>query len=1475
MNHEPFSKIAAAKRRLDDSLRRKLAFRPARRSLMLESLEGRRMLTGDVLVKVSDDPNANGISDPGEDRLSGWTVYLDANQNGSLDTGEVSLLTDGRGEALFTGLEAGNYRVGEVVRPNYIPTTPAFVNARVRDGRQENVSFLDFHPLIGSIEGTVWNDVDGDGLRATDPTTGAFTEPGIAGRTLFLDTNHDGLLSPGESSTVTDVVGQYSFTALPAGNYTVAEILPAGWEPTDTSAASQAVTVQTDLITTQDFGTFATQPVTIQGTVWNDLNGDGIRDVDPTTHAFTDPGIAGRQVFVDVNGDESLNDGEPSAITDANGLYTITGASHGNFTIREVSLPDWVATAPETGARTLFLRNGQTMSGVDFGSTTAKAVTIQGTVWNDVNGDGVRAVDPITGTFLEPGIGGFQVFADLNGDGALTAGEPSAVSDSSGLYTITGASRGSFTVREVQQADWIPTAPASGARALTLRNGQVQTGVDFGNRPRQESTISGTVYADTNQNGTRDAGERGLAGITVYLDLNNNGSLDAGEPQTVTSADLFFTPAVNEAGFYSFTHLAAGTYHVREIVPVDQSSTPTAQRLHDVTLVTTESHGGVDFGNQFRPNEIHGVNFNDVNKNHLRDAGEPGIGGVTVFIDSNRDNILEPGEPSTITAADGSYSFTNLTPGAYVVRQVHGSGYEASYPGTVGGILWPAGVSNPSSGNVTPGSITTSLADGESHTETVSLTLPNNGGLTNLVDVFLLFDDTGSFTSNSPIVRAAFPEIISTLQTALPGIDFGFGVGRFEEYGNFASEFSTGRPFILNQPIVASSTPGFAPSIQAALDRVAPGYGGDTPETLIEALYQTVTGAGFDGNNNGTVSDSGAAGLASTQTAPGASGDVPAFSSFTADPANSVLPAAGHLGGAGFRPGALPIILAATDTGFAYQPQGETSITGLNGLTLPLSALTQASRATTPFSSGAGIQQTITGLNALGALVVGLGVNGETNLDPRQDLESIAKLTGATNQSASTIPNGTATPIGPGDPLYFQIGTGFGGTVANGVVNAIQNAATNVAVNITLRASDPRVHIINHTGTLSGIGAGQTASFDIEFVGDGRPHRFDLQFVREGTSVVLGSIPVVIGTPIPGDGYEFEDLEEGQIEDASDFGSMAVVPSSVVGQHLFYNQSGTAGAVPRFDGNNPAIDALDDHAIATDKTAYVPGGGLATFANVSSYTKGINGIMVDVSGMPGTLTLSDFVFKVGNNNAPSTWAVAPAPNAISTRTGAGEGGSDRVEITWNNNAIQNTWLEVTVKANANTGLTADQVFFWGSAPADSGTGDGASAVTNTSDENAARSNPASLLNNIAVTNLYDYNRDGKVDPTDQSLARTFANAALTAPRFINIPLAGPLAPLVAPTAVPAAATTADSGIASALVATASSSAPPKVQLPHWISKALGHIDLNHGAVAKLFQQLAASNSPTAKKILVEADRIADAQGLDDELLDNLVAGLLG
>src|SRR5262245_24180409 len=88
----------------------------------------------------------------------------------------------------------------------------------------------------------------------------------------------------------------------------------------------------------------------------------------------------------------------------------------------------------------------------------------------------------------------------------------------------------------------------------------------------------------------------------------------------------------------------------------------------------------------------------------------------------------------------------------------------------------------------------------------------------------------------------------------------------------------------------------------------------------------------------------------------------------------------------------------------------------------------------------------------------------------------------------------------------------------------------------------------------------------------------------------------------------------------------------------------------------------------------------------SSYSRGINGLMVDVAGPHGAFTAADFTIKISNqvgaNNTPSTWLAAPVPSTVVVRAGAGTSGSDRIEIIWNvADSPKNRWVEVTVEGN--------------------------------------------------------------------------------------------------------------------------------------------------------------------------------------------------
>jgi hypothetical protein len=344
--------------------------------------------------------------------------------------------------------------------------------------------------------------------------------------------------------------------------------------------------------------------------------------------------------------------------------------------------------------------------------------------------------------------------------------------------------------------------------------------------------------------------------------------------------------------------------------------------------------------------------------------------------------------------------------------------------------------------------------------------------------------------------------------------------------------------------------------------------------------------------------------------------------------------------------------------------------------------------------------------------------------------------------------------------------------------------------------------------------------------------------------------------------------------------------STVAARKLFYKGSA------RYDTTgNPQtpLPFSDDNAIATDKSAYIANNAAATFANISSYSNGINGIMVDLAGSHGSLTASDFIFKSGNNNTPGTWTTFTGTTTVTTRAGAGTTGSDRVELIWANNTFSKTWLEVIVKGNdtlgghnTNTGLAASDVFYFGNAKGDTGSGDTTStAPVSSADVTQVQTHQNTLGANIPLTNIFDMNKDGLASSADITVIQTNQTTASTALKKIVLPIgsAGAL-PGALPSASPststgdsvngaAATATGDDGLTSALgMATVSSSTP---EVPRWLANRLNHLDLNAGPIANFFQRLADSQDPRAHDSLAKIDEVADWLELDDELLDALVA----
>ena len=224
-----------------------------------------------------------------------------------------------------------------------------------------------------------------------------------------------------------------------------------------------------------------------------------------------------------------------------------------------------------------------------------------------------------------------------------------------------------------------------------------------------------------------------------------------------------------------------------------------------------------------------------------------------------------------------------------------------------------------------------------------------------------------------------------------------------------------------------------------------------------------------------------------------------------------------------------------------------------------------------------------------------------------------------------------------------------------------------------------------------------------------------------------------------------------------------VASSAVLGRHTFYNRSA-------LDGNNPAPNAADDAAIAADKQALLPGEA-AGLANVTSYTRGVNGAMIDVAGLAVIPASSEFVVEAAG--ADGVWRPVAGTVTVGYRQGAGVGGTDRLTLVLPDGTARNGWLRVTMKAGGGTGLAAADVFFFGNLVGDSG-GPGRPTVDALdllrTRARVGRTDAASLAS-------FDFDRDGDVDAADVMTVRANQRRSLGPPPETPAPAAVGLPPV--------------------------------------------------------------------------------------------------
>ena len=115
----------------------------------------------------------------------------------------------------------------------------------------------------------------------------------------------------------------------------------------------------------------------ISGTVFNDANDNGVQDGSVFPDYVSEPPVAGRQVYLDLNGIGVFANGDPIITTDAAGHYSFTGLAASNYLVRLVPLTGTVITSPVYGGKYFVqLAPNQVVTGDNFGTQAVADTTI-------------------------------------------------------------------------------------------------------------------------------------------------------------------------------------------------------------------------------------------------------------------------------------------------------------------------------------------------------------------------------------------------------------------------------------------------------------------------------------------------------------------------------------------------------------------------------------------------------------------------------------------------------------------------------------------------------------------------------------------------------------------------------------------------------------------------------------------------------------------------------------------------------------------------------------------------------------------------------------------------------------------------------------------------------------------------------------------------------------------------------------------
>ncbi len=631
-----------------------------------------------ITVRAFMDDNNNGTYTKGEDYVKDVEVALVSAEGAVVASG----LTDKDGYVTLSA-PAGEYTLRATVPQDYgfgklgtkqSDTHSIMAETSGRTQQSEPLTLEVGQTLkvgvgvqpMAVVTGTVWNDVNADGLWQED-------EPGIPGIRVTLE----GVKNGSFQEILTDENGWYEFRQVKNGSYRLTCYVPDDYVFTGKADGELA---EISRMTTEKERAGEDTFTLERGEVHDNHNIglmegviiEGVCFLDANSNGYYDEGdlpLPGVELRL---GRQSNNVLLQTVTSDENGVYRFLGQRGSTFTIRAI-LPKgniFTVTAEgeggnrfaPNGSKTerkitdLTIEHGGYMQ-VMLGATQYGAIS--GKVYYDDDfsaawEDGEKAAKSCTVTLLDSD--GNKVDTDKTDKNGTFSFEDVMP----GQYTLCMEPAQGYAFTALGDGNVMQTLPdgTGESRVITVGIGEDVTGADIG--MIVPAVASGTVYGDSNDNGLMDEGETGLAGTVVHL-MSENGEVSS--------------RTVDESGAFSFNAVLPGSYYLQYTLPDHSVYAPVVSGGNAISDEGKGEWFTVESGDTWTAplcggvllSDISGVTFADGNGNGVMDENEQTLSGVTITLTPTRSELEEI---TVVTGEDGLFAISALRPDAYTLTVV-------------------------------------------------------------------------------------------------------------------------------------------------------------------------------------------------------------------------------------------------------------------------------------------------------------------------------------------------------------------------------------------------------------------------------------------------------------------------------------------------------------------------------------------------------------------------------------------------------------------------------------------------------------------------------------------------------------------------------------------------------------------------------------------------------------------------------------